>query len=449
MISSLSSIAQTSTTNDSGEWSVNSTWVGNAPGYTLPGNNQTNITINTGHVVHTNQGLTFSGNNGILNINGKLTINGNLTVTGNNWEVNIADGGEFIVTGNIAFNQPGQGDPASPDLTINGVATIGGNLTGTGNLLGTGELYMNGSIGDNIKVNLFDGNIVYGITDLTLPAPFGLIGSELVGPMVALEWGFMEPMPSGFIGFQVFRNNDISTPTYLATVLPGTEFLTGVTITTPNQTGYLDDDLNYGDTPKYYVRAVYYINDEIVYSGISNVVDFLNSPLPIELLSFLALPNDQSIEIRWTTATEINNDFFTIERSLDARDWEILGTLNGAGTTSQVQKYSYTDNFPHEGIAYYRLKQTDFDGSFEYFGPIAVAFGGGVSEFNMKVLKFNDHIQIILPSGNAGQLEIYDLNGRLLVSQFARGTVTLPITFGTYIVRFTNGLDTTLQKVVM
>jgi hypothetical protein len=171
--------------------------------------------------------------------------------------------------------------------------------------------------------------------------------------------------------------------------------------------------------------------------------------LPIELISFLAIPNDQSIEIRWTTATEINNDFFTIERSLDARDWEILGTLNGAGTTSQVQKYSYTDNFPHEGIAYYRLKQTDFDGSFEYFGPIAVAFGGGVSKFNMKVLKFNDHIQVILPSGNAGQLEIYDLNGRLLVSQFARGTVTLPITFGTYIVRFTNGLDTTLQKVVM
>jgi hypothetical protein len=428
LVSCLNSIAQTAETqNPGGEWSLNNTWVGNAPGYTLPGNNQTNITINTGHVVFTNQGLTFSGNNGVLNINGKLTINGNITVSGNNWDINISEDGEFIVTGDIAFSQPSQGNPSSPDLTINGVATIGGNLTGTGNLLGTGELYMNGAVGDGIKVNLFNGNIVYGNTDLTLPAPFGLVGTELVGPKVDLEWGFDNGADPRFIGFQVFRNNDISSPSYLASVLPGTEFQPGVILTTlPGSLTYLDNDLGYGNMPKYYVRAVYQINNEIVYSGISNIVDFLNSPLPIELISFQAIINDQKVEIRWTTATEINNDFFTMERSLDARDWGILGTVNGAGTTSQVQKYSFTDNFPHDGIAYYRLKQTDFDGSFEYFGPIAVAFGEGVSEFNLKVLKFNDHIQVILPSGNAGQLEIYDLNGRLLVSQFAREPLHCP-----------------------
>jgi hypothetical protein len=171
--------------------------------------------------------------------------------------------------------------------------------------------------------------------------------------------------------------------------------------------------------------------------------------LPIELLSFLAVTNDQTIVIRWISATEINNDYFTIERSIDARSWEILGTVTGAGTTSQVQHYSYTDILPVEGLAYYRLKQTDFDGSFEYFGPVAAAFGVVASDFNLKVLKSRDHIQVVLPGGDTGQLEIYDITGKRLVSQFAKGTVALPMATGTYIIRFTNGLETAVAKVVM
>ena len=68
----------------------------------------------------------------------------------------------------------------------------------------------------------------------------------------------------------------------------------------------------------------------------------------------------------WETASEINNDYFTIERSLNGTDWEIITIIDGAGNSNTILAYSTLDNSPYHGVSYYRLKQTDFDGQFEY-----------------------------------------------------------------------------------
>lgn len=94
--------------------------------------------------------------------------------------------------------------------------------------------------------------------------------------------------------------------------------------------------------------------------------------LPIELLAFDAESRDDHVLLSWITAAEINNDFFTIERSDDAQDWEEIGTMDGAGNSSNIELYEYKDFSPLNGISYYRLKQTDFDGQFEYFDPDVV-----------------------------------------------------------------------------
>ncbi len=92
-------------------------------------------------------------------------------------------------------------------------------------------------------------------------------------------------------------------------------------------------------------------------------------PLPVELISFVAKAEENAVTLEWTTSSELKNDFFIVQRSLDAEAWEEMKRVKGAGTTSEAQYYQELDMQPHEGISYYRLKQTDFDGKVS-FSPI-------------------------------------------------------------------------------
>jgi len=103
------------------------------------------------------------------------------------------------------------------------------------------------------------------------------------------------------------------------------------------------------------------------------------APLPVELLSYQANLRGGIAEIHWSTATEHNNNFFTIERSNDGVKFEELATINGAGNSSTKQTYSYKDRSPLPGINYYRLAQTDFDGSLKYMGIQSLEIEGALS----------------------------------------------------------------------
>lgn len=91
------------------------------------------------------------------------------------------------------------------------------------------------------------------------------------------------------------------------------------------------------------------------------------NPLPIELKNFDAWSEGQVVHIEWVTATEINNEFFEIQRSTDGRVFETIAVVQGAGNSSQDLTYIYEDSPSRSGWWYYRLKQTDFDGQFEVF----------------------------------------------------------------------------------
>jgi hypothetical protein len=95
-------------------------------------------------------------------------------------------------------------------------------------------------------------------------------------------------------------------------------------------------------------------------------------PLPIELLFFSANCYNQNIVIAWSTASENNNDYFTIEHSTNAANWISLKKIDGAGNSSTVQNYSFTDSITHNAVSYFRLKQTDFDGKFKYSKVITI-----------------------------------------------------------------------------
>ncbi len=99
---------------------------------------------------------------------------------------------------------------------------------------------------------------------------------------------------------------------------------------------------------------------------------FCAEVLPVELSFFKSVVLEDAVELRWQTVTEENNDLFIVERSRDARNYETLDSVDGAGNSFETLNYSFVDTNPLLARSYYRLKQIDFDGNYEYFGPITV-----------------------------------------------------------------------------
>jgi hypothetical protein len=99
-----------------------------------------------------------------------------------------------------------------------------------------------------------------------------------------------------------------------------------------------------------------------------------SSTLPVTLLSWQGKNIDSHIVLDWKTSEEISNDYFTIERSTNSIDWNTIATIDGAGTTQQLTGYSFTDTNPAVGIQYYRLIQSDINGTTSISNVIAVPF---------------------------------------------------------------------------
>lgn len=127
-----------------------------------------------------------------------------------------------------------------------------------------------------------------------------------------------------------------------------------------------------GDTASGTIRTAGTVSTFSPFSLASS--DATENPLPIELISFNAKENEDQVDLSWVTATEINNDFFTIERSATGRDFEAIAFVDGAGNSNKVLSYSLTDEQPLDGVSYYRLKQTDFNGEYAYSDIVAVEF---------------------------------------------------------------------------
>jgi len=113
------------------------------------------------------------------------------------------------------------------------------------------------------------------------------------------------------------------------------------------------------------------------------------NPLPIELLSFSAVPNGDKVDVKWETVTETNNAYFTIEKSKDGISFTKLIDVPGAGNSTSYKDYAETDYQPYTGTSYYRLKQTDNNGAYKYFNMVPVTF---VSDGQQSIVLFPNPI---------------------------------------------------------
>lgn len=189
-----------------------------------------------------------------------------------------------------------------------------------------------------------------------------------------------------------------------------------------------------------------------------NEVAVLGS-LPVDLVSFSGHADRYNkIKLEWVTASEEQNDYFLIERSFDGTNFEPIGRIEGNGNTNAVSYYSYMDQFPLKGENYYRLRQIDTDGQYEYSSVVLVKMEMDISSpvviaksvsKGRPTIIFNE-----LPKANA-LIEVFNTSGvNVLNTRLTEGTNTLELDLsennpGMYFVRVPVGKEFVVKKFII
>jgi len=135
--------------------------------------------------------------------------------------------------------------------------------------------------------------------------------------------------------------------------------------------------------------------------------------LPVETVDFKAEKDNDVVQIKWATQTEVNNDYFVVERSNNALDFKTLSRISSRGDSYETKTYYATDHTPEQGVNYYRLKQVDLDGTSTYSDVVAVRF-----EYSTDGVYPNPTTEIFYINNTTvdDRYDITDLNGRILLS---------------------------------
>lgn len=199
-------------------------------------------------------------------------------------------------------------------------------------------------------------------------------------------------------------------------------------------------------------------NDGYYTLGTRNLVP---SPLPVELVSFSALPESGAVNLRWTTASERNNHYFTPQRSQDGEHYSDIARVDAkGGTTSRRQDYFLRDSLLVPGLWYYRLKQTDRDGSYTYSGIISIQFEDPAMQVelypNPNSTEFFVRLQGL--QGKTVGLTIFDASGRHVyeremkvigTEQELKVPLSLQLLPGVHFLRVVCGSEIQLKKFIV
>ncbi|MDG1477179.1 MAG: T9SS type A sorting domain-containing protein [Vicingaceae bacterium] len=290
--------------------------------------------------------------------------------------------------------------------------------------------------------------VMHSIPTATAEVPTGLTGCA-IAHRIEREWKVTRTNVTEDFSWDVTINNPATNP---------------ASVNVAHLRLLIDDDGDFsnGGTACYYNGdgtglTISYSNPIITFTGISTAhipnnstrymaIASINSltPLPVEMISFNAICNDGTPTLEWTTASEINNDYFTIERSEDAINFEVVETITGNGNSVNATNYSWIDNNPLNETAYYRLKQTDFNGDHKYHKAISIDCNAA-NDVLIYPNPFQGYFTIQLPNNIVYpiNLEIMDYLGRTVHRQIIKSNVVSIVTDklfrkGTYNVRIYN-----------
>jgi hypothetical protein len=155
-------------------------------------------------------------------------------------------------------------------------------------------------------------------------------------------------------------------------------------------------------------ESLLYASDPTLFNFVNQIT---NSALPVQLTKFDARLDFGKIILNFSTHSEQNFDYFSIERSADAKNYTVIGKVKGSGWSQEKRNYTFTDNNPLPGLNYYRLKAVDFDGYMEYFPPISIYNDDAIVQvFTMvkdKNLIINSNINASVSLISMGGLKVF------------------------------------------
>jgi hypothetical protein len=412
---SVASVA--STNNDDVIIPANGTCIIQQPIVGVPGSAQ-NITVNSGASLTLNSGSTITAKNITIAATGTLSMDGaansTLNVSGN-WQ----DNGTFNAgVGTVNFNgttaqsiNKNSGNEVfanlivnktSNALTLNSAIEIGTNITLTSGLVNsdaTNLLIINDNAtatGASNTSHVVGPVRKIGNEAFTFPvgkgnnyAPAAIGAPSLTTDHFTAEYFNTNPNASYNVALKDNTINNISACEYW--IIDRSAGLSNVTVNlswnTPRSCGVNDpaalllarwngsswiDHGNGGTTGNNTAGS---INTAAVVTNFSPFTLASTSPinpLPIELTKYDLSCENKKVVINWSTASELNNNFYTIERSADGLTFESIAFVNGNGTTVTKNNYSYTDTNPIDGLSYYQLKQTDYNGQSKTYSLRAI-----------------------------------------------------------------------------
>jgi fibronectin-binding autotransporter adhesin len=424
--------------------------------------------------------ITFTGT-AIKTISSDLTINGNLTISAGvlknntnnkninlkgNWVNNAGAAGFLCGTGTTTFsgtsaqqitNSAGETfynlsiSNTSGNVTVNNNITVSGTLSFTNGkvLLGSNNLTISsgnsitGYSANNYVVTSGAGTLAINSVTTSRVFPIGKSTSSYTPATISNVTGTADQF-SVRVANNILKSGttgDIVTEKVVGQTWLINEGIAGGSIATitlqwnaaDELTGFTRADCHIShfssgiwDNPAASVASG---SDPYTVSR-SNITSFSpfgvetasSHPLPIELLFFDAqLTADQQVNLTWATASEINNDYFTIEKTTGGNVFETVAVIEGAGNSSSKINYISIDEHPFEGLSYYRLKQTDFDGKFVYSNLV------GVENTNSEIYQLNvfpnpataDNLNLNI-EGSAGDkivITMLDLLGKEIYSK--------------------------------
>ena len=184
-------------------------------------------------------------------------------------------------------------------------------------------------------------------------------------------------------------------------------------------------------------------------------------PLPVELVSFSAAMNTNSVSLNWETASETNNDFFTLERGTDREAFSIIATIDGNGNSAVAQNYSYTDilETPSASVPFYfyQLSQTDFDGTTKVISQQAVKTQKEAGDISVFPNPFEDKLNIYTQkSATSSEIKLTDMFGKTIHSDTRPAdcegefVINLPekINPGIYYLSIENGQEKIVKRIM-
>lgn len=210
---------------------------------------------------------------------------------------------------------------------------------------------------------------------------FGMADIESNTYLVTLRFNLLSgPISAAdFYNVTTYLNGSVCSYKIIDTLSPPVFTLSGpnpfylgdsLTLTAPSSEGftYLWSTTATTQSITVHNAGIYSVTVTNMYGCTASIIDTVTviAPLPIELTSFNLEKNKASVLLSWTTASEINNDYFGIERANDGKSWEEIGRIKGKGNSTTLSYYSFTDQNPSTGVSYYRLSQTDYDGTSTY-----------------------------------------------------------------------------------